>query len=334
MTFKALGRRLASFGSSQSRGLTVLMYHRIAEPSLDPWDLSVSPANFAEHMDVLGQLGTVLPVRDLVGCLEARRKPESGFAITFDDGYADNLHLGLPVLERLALPATVFLVTNRLGGCTFWWDELDALLLQPVEMPPELRMTYAEADYVWRFTGSPLPQSIPDLWRATDPPSTERRRAYMHLWSLMIQLESNRQEELLAELREALGRKDGASSQARTLTEDEATRLGRSELIEIGAHTASHPSLPDLAEAGQRRELVDCKKRLESLFDRAVLAFAYPYGRVDNVTSRLAQEVGFDSAFTTDPGRISRGANRFALPRLQVVNGDGESFARQLAELH
>jgi peptidoglycan/xylan/chitin deacetylase (PgdA/CDA1 family) len=43
--------------------------------------------------------------------------------VTFDDGYADNFTHALPILERLRVPATIFVVTNDLGRRNVVWDE-------------------------------------------------------------------------------------------------------------------------------------------------------------------------------------------------------------------
>ena len=75
----------------------ILMYHRVAAPALDPWSLSVSPRHFAEQVEALRRHRTVLSLRQLVLDLAEGRLRPGAAAITFDDGYADNLHAALPV---------------------------------------------------------------------------------------------------------------------------------------------------------------------------------------------------------------------------------------------
>ena len=98
----------------------VLMYHRIATPAHDHWQLSVSPQNFEAHLQVLKQYN-VFDLATLV-----TQVPNNGIAISFDDGYIDNYTIAKPLLEKYHLPATFFITNGSLGKQTeFWWDELE-----------------------------------------------------------------------------------------------------------------------------------------------------------------------------------------------------------------
>ncbi len=88
-----------------------LLYHRVNCLTPDPWTLCVSPAHFSEHLEVIARLSP-RPV------------------ITFDDGYADNLHQALPLLEKYDVEARFFIVSGALGKTTeMWWDALERLYL-------------------------------------------------------------------------------------------------------------------------------------------------------------------------------------------------------------
>ena len=110
------------------------MYHRIADVMWDPWGLAVSPARFAEQMQALLQVRLPLTMDDFVACLDRGALPRNAIAVTFDDGYVDNLLFAQPVLERLKIPATVFVTTHNTGvRQEFWWDELTRLILKSGE---------------------------------------------------------------------------------------------------------------------------------------------------------------------------------------------------------
>ncbi len=62
----------------------VLLYHRVTHLQTDPQLLAVTPEHFADQMRALRQVSQVAPLSQIVD--------ETGVAVTFDDGYADNLH--------------------------------------------------------------------------------------------------------------------------------------------------------------------------------------------------------------------------------------------------
>jgi peptidoglycan/xylan/chitin deacetylase (PgdA/CDA1 family) len=84
----------------------------------------------------LQQSRRIVPLRELVNDLEGHRLKEA-VAITFDDGYSDNCHAAKPLLERLSVSATLFLMTGYIGRREFWWDELERVVLGAGDLPLE-----------------------------------------------------------------------------------------------------------------------------------------------------------------------------------------------------
>jgi peptidoglycan/xylan/chitin deacetylase (PgdA/CDA1 family) len=72
--------------------------------------------------------------------------------------------------------------------------------------------------------------------------------------------------------------------QHRCLTEEELRELADGELVEIGAHTLTHPVLADLAPDQQQHEIGGSKRRLEALTGKKIRSFAYPYGKKNHYT--------------------------------------------------
>src|SRR5438552_16821331 len=108
----------------------ILMYHRIADEPLDHWDLSVSPAHFEDHLRVICRTRHALPLTEFVKRHMAGTVRPDAVALTFDDGYVDNLLSAKPRLAAADVPATVFLPTGFLDRPgEFWWDELARFIL-------------------------------------------------------------------------------------------------------------------------------------------------------------------------------------------------------------
>ena len=105
-----------------TRGVPVLLYHAFGD---EDNRYVVSRAAFARHLRLLALLRfTVRPYAEVARSLREGRLPvRRTVALTFDDGYADNADVAAPLLERRGYPATIFVVSSRLGGVTDWTAE-------------------------------------------------------------------------------------------------------------------------------------------------------------------------------------------------------------------
>jgi peptidoglycan/xylan/chitin deacetylase (PgdA/CDA1 family) len=105
----------------------VLVYHRVAETRDDPYGQAVRPETFARHLEALVREHPVVPLAELVENLPTGRFEDGTVAVTFDDGYEDNLSQALPIAAQMRnrLPLTVFVAVEPvLDGQPFWWDEI------------------------------------------------------------------------------------------------------------------------------------------------------------------------------------------------------------------
>jgi len=122
------GRRVAR--------VPILVYHLVGPNGIgDPpitRALTVSASAFAAQMEWLHRAGFhAISMQRLYEALElGGRLPTRPVAITFDDGYRDVLWYAAPVLHRLRMPATAFVITSRIDGpdpSFLTWPELDRL---------------------------------------------------------------------------------------------------------------------------------------------------------------------------------------------------------------
>ena len=330
---KAIWRRKADVDAAT--GL-ILMYHRIRELPLDPWGLAVSPSHFAEHLEILRRHGRPLHLTQAVRALQHKRLTDRTLIVTFDDGYADNFHNASPLLERYDVPATVFVTTGYIGGAReFWWDALEGILLGPEVLPAELSLTAAGRTWYWSLAeawhyGQDLRQSDREWLIAKQGVPSGRYNLYRMVHRVLQPLGEDERCDVLDRLRRWARVAVDIRESHRCLSPDEIVALGRMRLIEIGAHTATHPVLPVLSEDSQREEIRQSKLYLEHLLGRAVTSFAYPYGQYAPATVALVRQEGLFSACSTQSGLLSQQSDLFRLPRVRVENWDGERFDRML----
>lgn len=120
-SLKKLTARLRNFFISTGY---IILYHRVADTKNDPHRLCVSPENFREQIKFLKANFRIVPLVQFVMEVRSKKLKNKTMAITFDDGYADNLHNALPILQEYNIPATIFLTTGHMGQeGPFYWDE-------------------------------------------------------------------------------------------------------------------------------------------------------------------------------------------------------------------
>ena len=323
-------KRFAPFG-------LILLYHRVAEVGSDPWSLCVSPRHFAEHLEVLRKITRPVHLHQLTDAIRDRECPHRPVVVTFDDGYADNLYNAKPLLELYSIPATVFVTSGHIGHeREFWTDELDRLLLQPGTLPATLLFRLNGSTYQWELgTSAHYSEDAYQhhrCWRALNEDNpTPRQYLYRSLYQLLRASPEAERRQMLDELLVWAGADPEIRPTHRFLTKTEVSALGQGNLIEIGAHSVTHPLLADLPAALQENEIQQSKTHLEEILGNPVSSFAYPHGNYTAQTRAIVQEAGFSYACSTVGDVAWRGSDHFQLPRFQVEDWDGEEFASRLS---
>lgn len=312
-------------------GRLVLVYHRIAAPARDPWALAVAPERFDEHLAVLRRHGPLMRLGDMVAAAREGRLPRRAIAITFDDGYADNLTVAKPLLERHDVPATFFLSPDLLDGRTpFWWDALAHIVFTPPTLPRALDLAIGGETLRWTAEDESDVEDDP-RWRGWEPPTTARQALYLALCAALRPLPRSSQVEALAALSDWASPPAFARDDDRPLDHEEAARLASGGLVEIGAHTLTHSSLPSHAASCQRAEIEGSKAGCEAIAGRRIGGFSYPWGAHADTTCALVREAGFTSACTTRPAPYRPSADPFRVPRFQILDWTGAELERRLA---
>lgn len=319
--------RASRFALGRGPGPIILMYHQIADLADDPWSLAVNPPNFAEHLQVLAAHWRPISLPGLTAELGGAALDPRQVAITFDDGYRDNLVNARPMLEKYAMPATVFVVSDAVGQQReFWWDTLDRLLLGRHPLPRTLRLRIAGRTRQWDLTAGARGES--------DRRTVSRERLHQQLWRKLREMPATERLEVIEALREWTGQPAVVRPDRQVLDEHELRALAEGGLIEIGAHTASHPRLSALPPDEQLADVLRGKERLEAIVGRPVTSFSYPFGGTLDVSVSSVETVrkaGFARACTTRRAAVRPTSDPFRLPRVYVGNWSGEEFERRMA---
>lgn len=93
--------------------------------------------------------------------------------------------------------------------------------------------------------------------------------------------------------------------------------------LDVGGHTATHPSLSTLPHDKRDDEISGAKRRLEDILGREVRHFAYPRGDYDSDARDRVAAAGFASAVTTKRARADKAPNVFEIPRIGISFKDG-----------
>jgi peptidoglycan/xylan/chitin deacetylase (PgdA/CDA1 family) len=282
-------------GRAGNRSLLILIFHRVlAVPDpMMPGEPDV--VRFSSQLDLLARHFTVLPLREAVGRMGAGTLPSRSVCITFDDGYANNCELALPLLRQRGLPATVFVASGYLNGGAMFND----VVLESLRVAP------AEIDL-----------SEADLGRYQLGDINSRRDI---AGELILKLKYRPPQER-ARRASALARACGLPNPPNLMMSDEQVRHLHDNGIEIGAHTVMHPMLTAVSDADVRQELAANREYLERLVGAPIRSFAYPNGApsrdYDSRHPQLVREAGFDIALTTAWGAAQAGCDPLQLPRI------------------
>ena len=310
-------------------------YHRIAEKDIDPWELSVTPKHFAEHLEILRRYAKPIHLRQFVQSHRHGKIPEKALALTFDDGYACSLYNAKPLLARYQIPATVFVTTGYLmKNREFWWDELERVLLQPGRLPENLRLNLDGVTYHWKLKAAvdySEDQYRRDCNRQSGKVKTSSRLSfYFKVWQKLQPLPEALRHKALGKILVWTNAKPNVRPTHRVLIPEELSLLEEGGLMEVGAHSVTHSLLPAQSTTFQRFEIQRSKSYLEKVLGHSVTSFAYPFGTYNKNTVSLVRQAGFAFACSTVEETVWKHSDCFQLPRVEVQNCNGEQFKKRL----
>lgn len=309
---------LLSPAGSRAR-LTVLIFHRVL-PTPDPLQPDeMHAARFDEVLSWVKSWFQVLPLDEAARRLTEGRLPARAAALTFDDGYADNHDVALPLLRQYGLPCSFFVATGFLDGGRMWNDTV-------IESFRGSQLAR------WDLRG--LRDAAGQDLGVIELPSTltARRGAMLRL--------IERVKYLAPEARQACV--DGIGQRAEAVLPADLMMRGEQVLalhragMQVGAHTVSHPILARVSRAEAADEIQRSRDVLQRLIGDRVSLFAYPNGKpgqdyLPDIHPRMVRELGFDAAVSTRWATATRQTDVFQIPRFTPWDASRLKFGLRLA---
>jgi peptidoglycan/xylan/chitin deacetylase (PgdA/CDA1 family) len=301
-----LARRL------QRRQLLVVCYHGVVATPLPrhvpSWHHVPLPA-FERQLRYLRAHYDVVPLDEALDLLAAGAIDRPTAAITFDDGYRNNREVALPVLRRLGLPATIFLITGWVGTDERLWS---------VRVEAAFR----------RSTRTDLDLSVLDLGVPQLGSMTKRAETARNVIDTLKNQPPDARATLVRAVLDALGDPpfdDGGAF--RLLSWPEIRDMEDTGRITFGAHTAHHEIVSRLTDVELENEIAGsiATVRRHTLLPSAV--FAYPNGRPADFDDRardILVRLDMTGALTTIEGLNDTAVDPFLIRR--VVVGSTTTF--------
>ncbi|MBN2492219.1 MAG: polysaccharide deacetylase family protein [Planctomycetes bacterium] len=308
----ALRRAVARPGSGG--GFHVFCYHRIGA-GRGPFFAGTPVAAFERQCAFLARHYRVLPLVELVRRSRNGEAVGDAAAITFDDGYRDNLLVALPVLARHRLPATIFLTTAAIGTGEPLWHDRVAWVLERTERRSLELEAGGQCRTLRLETRAKRLAVVGDVCEALKAvPELEKQRAI-----------------------EALRRVAGVADYrglARDMLDWDDVRAMTRRGVAFGAHTVNHPILTRLPLEEARSEIRESKRRIEAETGEPCETFAYPNGLpgdFDPAIEALVDQEGFACGASRGLGANPPGGNPYDVRRWTPLEESMPAFALRLA---
>lgn len=291
--------------------LSVLIFHRVL-PAPDPlFPEEIHARRFDEICGWLKSWCQVLPLDEAAQRLARGDLPARAACITFDDGYADNHDVALPILQRHGLMSTFFIATGFLDGGRMWNDTI--------------------IESVRRADGHALDLTVMGLGSHPLGSVAQRRAA---IDSIIGQVKYQPVADRIRITTE-IAERSGVRPPDDLMMSSDAVRAMRRAGMQIGAHTVSHPILARLSDDDARQEIAQSRTTLQQLLGEPVRLFAYPNGKpgedYSERTVALVRSMGFDAAVSTRWGASGFGDDLFQIRRFTPWDQQQSRFGARLA---
>src|SRR5581483_4319177 len=288
----------------RTQGVAILMYHSVLdneeEQRLVLGGIAHSPAVFRQQIEAIARHYDPISLDDLLSFVrEGKSVPTRAVVVTFDDGYADNLEVAVPILNQVGVPATFYITVDCVETARLPW-------------PSRLRYPFfTSKERAWRQGDS---RAFPLDGEAS------RNQAYLQACDECAKLTGAAQNEFLERIERELNAAIPISTETKMLTWDQARALRKKGHI-VGSHTMTHPNMAYVSLEDARRELLQSKQKLDAQMGEPVTHFSYPcpalWPHWNAKTLAMSKEIGYETAVTTEGGMVRKQDDPLCLHRMR-----------------
>lgn len=257
---------------------------------------------FERQMELIAKRFNAVSIDDVALFLKGEKiPPPRAVAVTFDDGYKDNFRIAAPILNRLGIPGTFYVLVDSVNRSKAPWY----CLLRHAFMTARNRN--------WK---DPATGTIHEL---TD--SQGREPIFLEVAGVCSKSSASQRDELVRNATRLLDPEPFPNESDLMMSWDDARMLSKSGHI-VGSHTMTHPNVAQVSAADARSELADSKRKLEEELGQPVKHFAYPHPALNpqwnESTLKITEEIGYATAVTTTSGAVRANARLLAIPRTYI----------------
>ena len=275
----------------------ILYYHRVIEDKDFEYDmgpnihLCVKKSEFELQMAYIAHNYDLISLDDLY---KNNFKCEKfSVAVTFDDGYKDNLEVAYPILKKYNIPSTIYIVSrNIISKPWAWWIELWNFLSKNKSFKNDDKLINIEK-------------------------INDKKKYFFNLKKKIKKLNYAEQISFFNKLTSTITRENHDDIY---LNLDDLKKIKNKKLITLGCHTHDHLCFSYLEKKEIEKQINMCKEIIEQKLNIPVEHFAYPYGSKEDLNffeHEILEKLRFKTAVTTIES-FQKIYKSFYLPRVSI----------------
>ena len=307
--YRCIGNLISPQGKEAQ--LSILIYHKVLAEIDILFPGEVTANSFNKQLIELKKVFNILPLEEALYRLTRDTLPARAACITFDDGYADNATIALPIIQEHGLTASFFIATAYLNGGRMFNDTIIHAIRHSQEPLADL--------------------SKLQLGRYNLDSFESKRQAISSILKIVKYMPLGERESVAAEVLSMLT--DIPASNNLMMNTSQLKQL-RDAGMTIGGHTSHHPILKQQSHKEAIQEIAEGKEELERILGDKIRYFAYPNGLpgVDYCEqhANMVKSLGFEAALSTRWGTANRLSDIFQLPRFTPYSNNIIKFTPML----